>query len=495
MRLPEKKAQSSSSLLPPAPRIALGAVNAGVMYGSACSLMSPPLPPLPPVSAPSAKGGPPSSYAKMLLRGDIPARPGSSSSLMGAASAPAAAPGGSSASLFHNIIQEEDEEDDARPAITAATGAVTAPPSADGPFSGSAVFSSSRSRSSSAIRHGERAADTNAAWGNASSSPSLLMLPPPVYSLRRTSGGNVPSTGRFAGARSDSASGGDAAATSTAAASTSLSPPSSPMLGSSPTSSTTSPLSPHHARSSSAVHPPPSLDIPPCDSNAPANVSPGRRFSLDTDKQAPKSKQAAAVKRSAPCPSPPPVRRASGALVTSSSCELGQPPTAELLAAASPAPPPGGVLPRRESVHSDSGAKVRKVKTGIFNMLTTSTKRPPVIAAEVNRVLTAKGFRYEQIDDYKFIIEAMNADEDSNSDESIDLVSALTLLSPSSEDTARSSIKGTGSAEDALKRVRFQIEICRLPGIALYGIKLKRLKGDTWAYKELCKRVIDSLRL
>eukprot|EP01132_Coremiostelium_polycephalum_P005320 gene5320-6625_t len=41
----------------------------------------------------------------------------------------------------------------------------------------------------------------------------------------------------------------------------------------------------------------------------------------------------------------------------------------------------------------------------------------------------------------------------------------------------------------------FEIEICRVSGMEMYGIKFRRLCGDVWGYSTICKQIVESLQL
>ncbi|KAI8918664.1 KA1 domain/Ssp2 C-terminal domain-containing protein, partial [Powellomyces hirtus] len=85
-----------------------------------------------------------------------------------------------------------------------------------------------------------------------------------------------------------------------------------------------------------------------------------------------------------------------------------------------------------------------------FSVSTTSTKSPDAILAEVLRVLTAHGVKYEVIG---FI--------------------------------ASCSFQGT----------EFEMEVCKLPRLAVNGLRFKRMSGDSWAYKNLLTDLIAKMNL
>jgi len=43
--------------------------------------------------------------------------------------------------------------------------------------------------------------------------------------------------------------------------------------------------------------------------------------------------------------------------------------------------------------------------------------------------------------------------------------------------------------------IRFEIEICRVPRLSIYGLKLKRIQGDAWKYKHLVAELVEQLNL
>ena len=43
--------------------------------------------------------------------------------------------------------------------------------------------------------------------------------------------------------------------------------------------------------------------------------------------------------------------------------------------------------------------------------------------------------------------------------------------------------------------VRIELEVCRVFGLGMHGIRLRRLSGDTWAYQALCNALLEQLHL
>ena len=51
------------------------------------------------------------------------------------------------------------------------------------------------------------------------------------------------------------------------------------------------------------------------------------------------------------------------------------------------------------------------------------------------------------------------------------------------------------SSNPKIVPIRFEIEVCRIPRLSLFGLHLKRLSGDTWPYKRLCHRIMAQMSL
>ncbi|KAJ3177093.1 MAP/microtubule affinity-regulating kinase 3 [Gaertneriomyces sp. JEL0708] len=43
--------------------------------------------------------------------------------------------------------------------------------------------------------------------------------------------------------------------------------------------------------------------------------------------------------------------------------------------------------------------------------------------------------------------------------------------------------------------IRFEAEVCKLPRLRMYGLRLKRVGGDLWEYKRVCQRITEGLEL
>jgi len=102
--------------------------------------------------------------------------------------------------------------------------------------------------------------------------------------------------------------------------------------------------------------------------------------------------------------------------------------------------------------------KVKQVP-GVFNVDTTTTQPPQQVVEEIKRVLDIET---NDVGDYKLEYK----------------------------------LKGyVFKCTYPNRRLRFQLEICRIKNLDLTGVKLKRLKGDLWVYKEYCQRVMGKIRL
>eukprot|EP00002_Diphylleia_rotans_P025146 TRINITY_DN4978_c0_g2_i2.p1 TRINITY_DN4978_c0_g2~~TRINITY_DN4978_c0_g2_i2.p1 ORF type:complete len:660 (-),score=155.26 TRINITY_DN4978_c0_g2_i2:275-2254(-) len=121
----------------------------------------------------------------------------------------------------------------------------------------------------------------------------------------------------------------------------------------------------------------------------------------------------------------------------------------------------GGGHQRRMSLDPQSLAALSKTPVdrgdmravkGVFSVSTTSSKSGQKILEEVKRVLESNQINFKE---HGYVLDC----EDPNN-------------------------------------LRFEVEICRLQNIGtISGIRLRRVSGDTWAYKKLCQKLSSEFRL
>jgi hypothetical protein len=104
------------------------------------------------------------------------------------------------------------------------------------------------------------------------------------------------------------------------------------------------------------------------------------------------------------------------------------------------------------------GDKVKQV-SGVFNVDTTTTQSPQQVMEEIKRVLDIEA---ADVGDFKMEYKFKGY--------------IFKCSYPS-------------------RRLKFQLEICRIKNLDLTGVKLKRVKGDLWVYKEYCQRLMAKMRL
>ncbi|EFA80647.1 putative protein serine/threonine kinase [Heterostelium album PN500] len=120
--------------------------------------------------------------------------------------------------------------------------------------------------------------------------------------------------------------------------------------------------------------------------------------------------------------------------------------------------------------------KLRSIK-GPFTAGTTTTLQPSDISRHLEDILISQSIKYQQ---NGYVFECKQSQQD------------LSSLSSSSS-TSSSSSSSTTSATTA-EPLSFEIEICRVSGMDLYGIKFKRQSGDVWFYSVICKKITDAIQ-
>lgn len=104
-------------------------------------------------------------------------------------------------------------------------------------------------------------------------------------------------------------------------------------------------------------------------------------------------------------------------------------------------------------VLTDSGKPIRTARFA-FTMSMTSAENPDSILSEIQSALTANKVNYT-IHSYLLMCEHQPADES--------------------------------------RLIKFEVEICKIPRLSVYGIRLKRMGGDVWEYKRLATQLIKSI--
>lgn len=45
------------------------------------------------------------------------------------------------------------------------------------------------------------------------------------------------------------------------------------------------------------------------------------------------------------------------------------------------------------------------------------------------------------------------------------------------------------------KQLQFEIEVCQIKGLTMYGVKFKRVAGDVWEYRNMVQALVGQLKL
>eukprot|EP00026_Physarum_polycephalum_P004060 Phypoly_transcript_04077.p1 GENE.Phypoly_transcript_04077~~Phypoly_transcript_04077.p1 ORF type:complete len:643 (-),score=138.15 Phypoly_transcript_04077:165-2093(-) len=101
--------------------------------------------------------------------------------------------------------------------------------------------------------------------------------------------------------------------------------------------------------------------------------------------------------------------------------------------------------------------KIRSIK-GVFNVDTTTMKNPREILEEVLRVL---GDQPLEVSFEGYIFRC----------------------------------KSTEETQENKSRLQFEVEVCQIKGLAMNGVKFKRVAGDVWDYRNMCQTLMAQMKL
>ncbi|KAI9366097.1 hypothetical protein DFJ73DRAFT_162190 [Zopfochytrium polystomum] len=119
---------------------------------------------------------------------------------------------------------------------------------------------------------------------------------------------------------------------------------------------------------------------------------------------------------------------------------------------------------------------LRSVSGWFLNISATSTKTPKQIIIEILRVLTECRVPYVHDDKFTIVCE----------------VDAGVVLGGTSPDYGELVEKGGVSKANLIS---FQIEVCRIPKMGMFGLHFKRISGGVWNYKKCCNRLLSLMSL
>ncbi|KAL7412253.1 hypothetical protein BDY24DRAFT_342086 [Mrakia frigida] len=151
-------------------------------------------------------------------------------------------------------------------------------------------------------------------------------------------------------------------------------------------------------------------------------------------------------------------------------------------------PPPA--LPTPSSSHAVTSSfkdSQLRVHQGIVDKKAMTYASPPVVFAQVIKVLQEMGIEIKKDGDFK--LKCVRARRKSSAGSGGATV-GLGLSSSASTATAPGHLEA--GAHDAGDEVRFSVELTRLKNLdKLYSLDFKRLKGEAWTYAWIYQRTLE----
>ena len=110
--------------------------------------------------------------------------------------------------------------------------------------------------------------------------------------------------------------------------------------------------------------------------------------------------------------------------------------------------------PADEPFSGPDGLGGPRLVKGMFSVATSSSKPPTEIAEEVQRILAVNNVEFARD---QFLFQCRYREQN--------------------------------------LEVRFTIEICRIQALPLFGLHLKKISGEVWAYSGLCNHLTSQMKL
>lgn len=182
--------------------------------------------------------------------------------------------------------------------------------------------------------------------------------------------------------------------------------------------------------------------------------------------------------------SPSPQRKATTRANNDSAIKMLQNIAAQTQYQASPLSSP--YAPPSDDQLEEETSSLRKVRDGIFGVPTTSTKEATFIIQDLLRVLVVFRIPFERMEEYRVLVDCAHPRPTIPAE-----YQSIVGLNPS---ISQSPLTKQLENFSTFRQIKFEIEVCSLAG-DMRGVRCRRLQGDTWVYKTLCKGIVEELRL
>jgi hypothetical protein len=110
---------------------------------------------------------------------------------------------------------------------------------------------------------------------------------------------------------------------------------------------------------------------------------------------------------------------------------------------------------------ADNPAGPRRVK-GVYDVTSTSMKSPEFVISEIERVLSEMGIEFKK---KNYILHC------------------------------KFNRMPAGQMDRKNKKVEFHLEVCFIPTLDMIGVRRKRIKGDTWDFKNICGQIFRATHI